>query len=202
MQNSITGALQLFDISHNQYTGDFMMGQIGTAWHAVGFGDYSGNPGETDMLMRNSNSGQFQLFDISHNQYTGDFFMGQVGTGWAVTGIVANGSSGGAGGSSGADGSSGNGSSGNTSAVDTGAGAGDLTGTPGTLTMPQPFSKTSDFFNQAIAGFAPSAPVVGGGSAVTEMGTGSLAPAADASGCITGHNSLSVSGHNPAPSQA
>jgi hypothetical protein len=66
----------------------------------------------------------------------------------------------------------------------------------------QPVSKTSDFFNQAIAGFAPSAPSVGGASAVTGMGIGSMAPATEAVGCAIVNNSLSVSRHEPTPSQS
>ena len=43
------------------------MGQVGLEWSIAGFGDFSGNANETDMLMRNSNTGVFELFDISNN---------------------------------------------------------------------------------------------------------------------------------------
>ena len=46
------------------------MGQVGLEWTIAGFGDFSGNANETDMLMRNSNTGVFELYDISNNTIT------------------------------------------------------------------------------------------------------------------------------------
>jgi hypothetical protein len=56
------------------------MGQVGLEWTVAGFGDFSGNANETDMLMRNSNTGAFEVYDISHNAITSAASMGQVGS--------------------------------------------------------------------------------------------------------------------------
>ncbi len=53
----------------------------------VGFGDFSGNANETDMLMRNRNTGAFEIYDISNNQITSAAPMGQVGLEWQVVGF-------------------------------------------------------------------------------------------------------------------
>jgi hypothetical protein len=41
------------------------MGAVGLEWTVAGFGDFSGNAGETDMLMRNNNTGAFEIYDIA-----------------------------------------------------------------------------------------------------------------------------------------
>ena len=46
------------------------MGQVGLEWTIAGFGDFSGRPNETDMLMRNSNNEEFEVYDISNNTIT------------------------------------------------------------------------------------------------------------------------------------
>ena len=59
-------------------------------WSPSGFGDFSGNANETDMLMRNSNTGMFELYDINNNTIapvTTQF--GQVGLEWSISGISA-----------------------------------------------------------------------------------------------------------------
>ena len=63
------------------------MGQVGLEWTVAGFGDFSGNANETDMLMRNSNTGPFELYDISGNTITNAVPMGQVGLEWQVAGF-------------------------------------------------------------------------------------------------------------------
>ena len=63
------------------------MGQVGLEWTVAGFGDFSGNANETDMLMRNSNTGAFEVYDISHNAITSAASMGQVGLEWTVAGF-------------------------------------------------------------------------------------------------------------------
>ena len=63
------------------------MGQVGLEWSVAGFGDFSGNANETDMLMRNTNTGVFELYDISNNQITAAAPMGQVGLEWQVAGF-------------------------------------------------------------------------------------------------------------------
>src|SRR5665213_4383082 len=66
------------------------MGQVGLEWTIAGFGDFSGNANETDMLMRNSNTGVFELCDINNNTIapvTTPF--GQVGLEWSISGVSA-----------------------------------------------------------------------------------------------------------------
>ena len=53
----------------------------------AGFGDFSGNANETDMLMRNSKTGAFELYDIRGNTIVGAAPMGQVGLEWSVAGF-------------------------------------------------------------------------------------------------------------------
>ena len=53
----------------------------------AGFGDFSGNANETDMLMRNTNTGAFEIYDISNNTITSAAPMGQVGLEWQVAGF-------------------------------------------------------------------------------------------------------------------
>ena len=64
------------------------MGQVGLEWSVAGFGDFSNNANETDMLMRNSNTGVFELFDIRNNQITSAMPMGQVGLEWSVADLA------------------------------------------------------------------------------------------------------------------
>jgi hypothetical protein len=56
-------------------------------WTVSGFGDFSSNPGETDMLMRDSNNGVFVVYDIKDNAITKATDMGQVGSEWTVAGF-------------------------------------------------------------------------------------------------------------------
>ena len=46
------------------------MGQVGLEWSIAGFGDFSGNANETDMLMRNNNTGTFEIYDVRNNTIT------------------------------------------------------------------------------------------------------------------------------------
>jgi hypothetical protein len=63
------------------------MGQVGLEWSVAGFGDFSGNANETDMLMRNTNTGAFEIYDIRNNAITSAAPMGQVGLEWQVVGF-------------------------------------------------------------------------------------------------------------------
>jgi hypothetical protein len=63
------------------------MGAVGLEWTVAGFGDFSGNANETDMLMRNSNTGAFEVYDISNNAITSAASMGAVGLEWLVAGF-------------------------------------------------------------------------------------------------------------------
>ena len=89
MQNTNTGAFEVYDIRNNQIVSAGGMGQVGLQWTVAGFADYSGNANETDLLMRNSASGAFELYDISKNAITSASAIGSVGTEWQVTGVAA-----------------------------------------------------------------------------------------------------------------
>ncbi len=91
IRNSTTGAFDIYDISHNAITTPAIpIGQVGLEWTVAGFGDFSSNPNETDMLMRRSSDGEFQVFDISNNSVTGSALIGHVGMEWTVAGIAAD----------------------------------------------------------------------------------------------------------------
>ena len=81
------GQFEIYDISNNQLTSAAPMGQVGLEWSVAGFGDFSSNPGESDMLMRNNNTGAFEIYDIANNQLTSAAPMGQVGLEWQVAGF-------------------------------------------------------------------------------------------------------------------
>jgi hypothetical protein len=88
MRDSITGQFEIYDINNNAITSSAaIMGQVGLAWTVAGFGDFSGNANETDMLMRNSNTGVFEVYDISNNKVTSAASIGQVGLEWTVAGF-------------------------------------------------------------------------------------------------------------------
>src|SRR4029077_19788326 len=60
---------------------------VGLDWQVAGFGNFSGNPDETDMIMRNVNTGAFEVYDIANNALTSAFSMGAVGLDWHVAGF-------------------------------------------------------------------------------------------------------------------
>jgi len=64
------------------------MGQVGMEWTVAGFGDFSGNANETDMLIRDSNTGVFEVFDIRNYTIASAAAMGQVGLSSSVSGIA------------------------------------------------------------------------------------------------------------------
>jgi hypothetical protein len=96
MRNSNTGAFEVYDISDNAITSaaslavTYPMGTVASQWTVAGFGDFSGNAGESDILMRNSSTGAFEVYDISHNAITSAVAMGSVGLEWTVAGIAAD----------------------------------------------------------------------------------------------------------------
>jgi hypothetical protein len=85
-----TGAFYIYDIGNNSILAAYPLGQIGVDWQVAGFGDFSSNPGETDMLMRATsapNTADFKLFDISDNSISSTAPMGAVGLEWQVAGF-------------------------------------------------------------------------------------------------------------------
>src|SRR6202012_369432 len=85
---------EVYDITNNQITFATAMGQVGLEWTVAGFGDFSGNANETDMLMRDTSTGQLEVYDIRNNAITAAAAIGQVGAEWSVGGIAADAASG------------------------------------------------------------------------------------------------------------
>ena len=56
-------------------------------WQVAGFGGFSSNPSETDMMLRNKNTGAFQVYDISNNMITNCVSVGTVGNNFVVAGF-------------------------------------------------------------------------------------------------------------------
>jgi hypothetical protein len=81
------GNFEVYDISNNAVISAAALGHVGLEWQVAGFGDFSGNAGETDMLMRNTNTGAFEIYDISSNAVISAAAMGQVGLEWTVAGF-------------------------------------------------------------------------------------------------------------------
>src|SRR5262249_43157496 len=50
--------------------------------------NFSGVPGETDLLLRNSNTGGLEVYNIANHQLTGAAFIGTVGLDWQFAGIA------------------------------------------------------------------------------------------------------------------
>jgi hypothetical protein len=88
LRNTSTGGLEVYDIANNQITNAAFMGTVGLDWKTSGFGNFSSNPGETDMLLRNSNTGGLEVYNISNNQITGAAFLGTVGLDWQFAGVA------------------------------------------------------------------------------------------------------------------
>ena len=82
-----SGAFEIYDLGGNTIQGAAALGQVGPEWQVVGYGDFSGNAGEADMLMRNSKTGAFEYYDLSDNRITAAGPMGQVGPEWSVAGF-------------------------------------------------------------------------------------------------------------------
>jgi hypothetical protein len=51
-------------------------------------GNFSGVPGETDLLSRNGNTGGLEVYNINNNQLTNAAFLGTVGLEWQFAGVA------------------------------------------------------------------------------------------------------------------
>jgi hypothetical protein len=80
--------LEVYDIANNAITGAASIGTVGLNWQFSGVGNFSGVPGETDLLLRNSTTGGLEVYDINNNQLTGAAFLGAVGLDWQFAGIA------------------------------------------------------------------------------------------------------------------
>src|SRR5262249_8619740 len=82
------GGLEVYDIANNQITNAAFIGTVGVDWKFSGVGNFSGVPGETDLLLRNSTTGGLEVYDINNNQLTNAAFIGTVGLDWQFAGIA------------------------------------------------------------------------------------------------------------------
>jgi hypothetical protein len=80
--------LEVYDIANNAITNAAFIGTVGLNWQFSGVGNFSGVPGETDLLLRNVNTGGLEVYNINNNQITGAAFIGTVGLDWQFAGIA------------------------------------------------------------------------------------------------------------------
>src|SRR3989441_1465862 len=88
LRNANTGGLEVYDIANNQITNAAFIGTIGVDWRFSGVSNFSGVPGETDLLLRNSMTGGLEVYDINNNQLTGAAFLGPIGLEWQFAGVA------------------------------------------------------------------------------------------------------------------
>src|SRR5262245_14944814 len=88
MRNSNTGGLEVYDINNNAITNAAFIGTVGLDWQFSGVGNFSGAPGESDLLLRNTHTGGLEVYDINNNQLTNAAFIGTVGLDWQFAGIA------------------------------------------------------------------------------------------------------------------
>jgi hypothetical protein len=80
--------LEVYDIANNTITNAAFIGAVGLDWQFSGVGNFSGVPGETDLLLRNVNTGGLEVYDINNNQLTGAAFLGPIGLEWQFAGVA------------------------------------------------------------------------------------------------------------------
>ena len=88
LRNANNGGLEVYDINSNQITGAAFLGTVGLDWQFSGVGNFSGAPGETDLMLRNNKTGGMVIYDIANNQITNAVFIGTVGLDWQFAGIA------------------------------------------------------------------------------------------------------------------
>jgi hypothetical protein len=70
--DGVEGAFVVYDIRNNTVISVQNLFQAGFQWTVAGFGNFSGNANETDMILRNTatsgpNAGEWHVYDISKN---------------------------------------------------------------------------------------------------------------------------------------
>jgi hypothetical protein len=73
LRDSNTGRFEVYNISNNQITSPFLIGDVGLNWQFSGIGNFSGIPGASDMILRNTDTGELLIYNMSNNRITGDF---------------------------------------------------------------------------------------------------------------------------------
>lgn len=61
------GSQYFYDIGNNNILANYPLGQVGGEWQVIGTGDFSGKPGETDVLMERTSDDTLEFFTISGN---------------------------------------------------------------------------------------------------------------------------------------
>jgi hypothetical protein len=89
LRNKNTGGLELYDISNNQITAAFFLGNVGLDWQFAGIAPIHA-AGASDLVLRNVNTGAFEVYDIANNQLTGAASLGSVGLDWQLGGFAAD----------------------------------------------------------------------------------------------------------------
>jgi hypothetical protein len=82
-----SGQLQVYDIGSNAILAGYPLGSVGLSWQVMGFGDFAGNPNESDMIMHDSNTGTLEYFDIRSSQIVSAGSMGSIGAEWQALGV-------------------------------------------------------------------------------------------------------------------
>jgi hypothetical protein len=70
LRDSNTGRFEVYNISNNQITGPFFIGDVGLNWQFSGIGNFSGIPGASDMILRNTDTGELLDYNMSNNRIT------------------------------------------------------------------------------------------------------------------------------------
>jgi hypothetical protein len=86
--HSVSARREVYDIDSNAITGAAFLGTVGLDWQFSGVGNFSGVPGESDLLLRNVHTGGLEVYDINNNQLTNAAFIGTVGLDWQFAGIA------------------------------------------------------------------------------------------------------------------
>ncbi|HZR62795.1 MAG TPA: right-handed parallel beta-helix repeat-containing protein [Xanthobacteraceae bacterium] len=87
MRNVNNGNFELYDFSNNNVPfATALSGAVGLNQQVFGFGDFSGKPNETDMLMRDVNTDIVELVDFSNNAVTSVTQLGALGLEWQFAG--------------------------------------------------------------------------------------------------------------------
>jgi hypothetical protein len=87
MNNSASGALELYQITNNQYLATGALPPVGLQWAVQGLADFSSNAGEIDMLLRNNATGALQIDDVVNNQVTNTYSSSTISQTWGVEGF-------------------------------------------------------------------------------------------------------------------
>jgi hypothetical protein len=84
LRNVNTGALEVYNIGNNRFTGFAFLGTVGLNWQMAGISNHGT---QSDLVLRDSGSGGLEIYNINNNAITGAAFLGSVGLDWQVSGF-------------------------------------------------------------------------------------------------------------------